>query len=109
MNLSAPSTQIVGQSLTLECSATTVRGIISRVDIVWSSDGTELRKLEGPSPTSVTSNLVVYSIIYSITQLNTSYEGLEFQCKVVINSPLPTTANDITTLDVSGECHVYLV
>ena len=103
VNLTAPNTQIVGQSLTLECSVTTVRGITSRVDIVWSSDGTELRKLEGPSPISVESQIVAYSDIYSITQLNTSYDGLEFQCEVVINSPLPITASDITTLDVSGE------
>jgi len=84
---------------------TTVRGITSRVDIVWSSDGTELRKLEAPSPTLMASQLVVYSDIYSITQLNTSYEDVEFQCTVVINSPLPITANDITILDVFGELH----
>ena len=103
MNLTTPNTQIVGQSLTLECGVTTVRGITSRMDIVWSSDGTELRKLEGPSPISVASQIVAYSDIYSITQLNTSYDGLEFQCEVMINSPLPITASDITTLDVSGE------
>ena len=44
VSVTAPNTQTVGQSLTLQCEVTTVRGITSRVDIVWSSDGTVFEK-----------------------------------------------------------------
>ena len=82
---------------------TTVRGITSRVDIVWSRNGREIRKLEDPSPALVTDQLVIYGSNYSITQLSTSYEGHEIQCEVVINSPVLVTADDIIMLNVSGE------
>ena len=42
--VTAPNNQTVGQSLSLQCEVTTVRGITSRVDIVWSS-GTVLRRI----------------------------------------------------------------
>ena len=83
---------------------TTVRGITSRVDIVWSRSGREIRKLEDQSPALVTDQLVTYGSNYSITQLSTSYDGHEFQCKVVINSPVLVTAGDNIILNVSGEC-----
>ena len=44
----AVDTQIVGQSLTLECSVITVRGIVSSVDLIWSIyNGPELARIEG--------------------------------------------------------------
>ena len=49
--MTAPNTQTVGQSLTLQCEVTTVRGITSRVDIVWSSDGTVLRRMNDATAT----------------------------------------------------------
>jgi len=40
----APNIQTVGQSLTLECSVTAVRGITSRVDIVWKNNDEVVEK-----------------------------------------------------------------
>ena len=40
VNAIVPGPQRVGQSLTLRCSGTTVRGIISKVYIVWRRDNT---------------------------------------------------------------------
>ena len=98
----APNTQTVGQSLTLECSVTTVRGITSRVDIIWSSNGTQLERTEGVSVSSTTDNSVVYTDTYIISQLNTTDDGREYQCEVVINTSPPVMANDSVTLDVMG-------
>ena len=97
-----PKTQTVGQSLTLECSVTTVRGITSRVDIIWSSDGTALERMEGVIVNSTTDNSVVYTDTYNISQLNTTDDGKEHQCEVVINTSPPVMANDSVTLDVMG-------
>ncbi|XP_065911368.1 uncharacterized protein [Dysidea avara] len=100
VTVTAPNTQTVGQSLTLECSVTTVRGITSRVDIIWSSNGTQLERTEGVSVSSTTDNSVVYTDTYIISQLNTTDDGREYQCEVVINTSPPVMANDSVTLDV---------
>ena len=98
----APNTQTVGHSLTLQCEVTTVRGITSRVDIVWSSDGTELRRINNVSSTTM-ENLLVYTDSYTISQLSTADDGRVIQCEVVINASPSVIANDNITLDVIGE------
>ena len=100
----APSTQTVGQSLTLQCEVTTVRGITSRVDIVWSNDGTVLRRMNGVSPTTV-DNPLVYTDSYTISQLNTVDDGRVIQCEVVINANPPVQEVDNIALDVTGKHH----
>ena len=101
VTVTAPNTQIVSQSLTLECSVTAVRGITSRVDVIWSRDGTELERMEGVSVSSTTDNSVEYTDTY-ISQLNTADDGREYQCEVVINTSPPVMADDSVTLDVMG-------
>ena len=99
--MTAPITQTVGQSLTLLCEMTTVRGITSRVDIVWSSGGSELQRME--NVTSITmDNSLIYTDSYTISQLSTTDEGRLIQCEVVINADPPVIASDNITLDVMG-------
>ena len=100
--MTAPNTQTVGQSLTLQCNVTTVRGITSRVDIVWSSGGTEVERMNNVSSTTM-DNSLVYTDSYTISQLNITDEGRVIQCEVVINASPSVMANDDTTLDVTGE------
>ena len=99
--MTAPNTQTVGQSLTLRCEVTTVRGITSRVDIVWSSGGTELQKMINVSSTMM-SNSLVYTNSYTISQLSTTDDGRVIQCEVVINTSPLVMANDTTALDLIG-------
>ena len=98
----APNTQTVGQSLTLQCEVTTVRGITSRVDIVWSSNDTELERTNGLSSTTM-DNSLVYTDSYTISQLSTTDDGKVIQCEVVINTSPSVVASDSITLDVTGE------
>ena len=97
--MTAPNTQTVGQSLTLQCEVTTVRGITSRVDIVWSNNGTVLRRMNDTTATTM-DNSLVYTDSYTISQLSTTDEGRVIQCRVVINA---VTANDTITLNVTGK------
>ena len=99
--MTAPNTQTVGQSLTLQCNVTTVRGITSRVDIVWSSGGTELQRMNDVSSTTM-GNSLVYTDSYTISELNTTDEGRVIQCEVVINVSPSVMASDSITLDVTG-------
>ena len=101
--LNAPSNQIVGQSLTLESSITTVRGITSRVDIVWSSNGVELRRIMGATPNSTNGNSEVYEDTYDIPLLSTSDDGRVIECEIIIMTTPSIVATNNLTLDVTGK------
>ena len=94
------SNQTVGQSLTLQCEVTTPRGITSRVDIVWSSNGTELRRVDNTTATMM-GNSSVFTDSYSISQLSTTDDGSMIQCEVVINTSPSVMASDSIILDVN--------
>ena len=102
VSVTALSTQTVGQSLTLQCDVTTVRGITSRVDIVWSSGGMELEKINSVSSTTM-NNSLVYTQSYTISQLSTTDGGRVIQCEVVINTSPSVMATGSVTLDMTGE------
>ena len=99
--MTAPNTQTVGQSLTLQCELTTVSGITSRANIVWSSDGTVLRRIDGATATTM-DNSLVYTDSYTISRLSTTDDGRVIQCEVVINTSPSVMASDSITLDVTG-------
>ena len=106
VSVTAPNTQTVGQSLTLQCEVTTVRGI-DRVDIVWSSGGTELQRMNDVRHMSSTTmdNSLMYTDSYTISQLSTTDEGRVIQCEGVIDLS-QVIASDSITLDVTGE-YIY--
>ena len=68
-----------------------VRGITSRVDIIWSRNRTEVEKMEGVSVSSTAGNM--YTDTYTISQLSTTDDGREYQCEVVINTSPPVMAS----------------
>ena len=102
VNITVISNQTVGQSLTLESSITTVRGITSRVDIVWSSNGEELRRIKGANVSFTSDSLVTHTDYYTAFQLNTSDDGRVYQCAVLVNKTPPLMADGNITLDVNG-------
>ena len=103
MTVTAPNTQIVGQSLILECSVTTVRGITSRIDIEWSIGNVMLQRTEGVDVASTASDFVVYTNIYNISQVSTFDDDRVYQCKVIINATPQLMATDNVALDVTGK------
>ena len=98
----APPTQIVGQSLLLECDVVSVKGITSNIDIVWSSDGIVLQTDEGVSLTVRTSTTTNLTSTYLISLLSTSDEDRTYQCEMIINATQPVITADNVTLDVTG-------
>ena len=99
--VTALNTQIVGQSLILQCEVATVRGITNRVDIVWSSNDIVLRRINDTMAT-IMDNSLVYADSYNISQLSTIDDGRVIQCEVVINASPPIIATDNITLNVMG-------
>ena len=110
VSITPPITQIVGEPIELQCEATTLRGVTSRVDIVWNGGGVELERMNGVSSTTM-DNSLVYTHSYTISQLSTTDDGRVIQCEVVINTSPPVMATDSITLDVTGEycMTLYLV
>ena len=102
VNITITSNQTVSQPLSLQCSVTTVRGITSRVDIVWSSNGVELRRIEGANVSFTSDSLVTYTDHYNALQLNTSDDGRVYQCELLLNIIPLLMADGNITLDVYG-------
>ena len=95
-------TQTVGQSLSMECIITTVRGLSSSVDIIWRSDGVEIKRTLGASISSSTSSSILYRDFYNITLLTTAEEGRVYHCEGVINTSSSLNAESSIALDVIG-------
>ena len=106
VNVTVVRPQTVGQQLTLECDVTTVRGITSRVDIVWSSNGVELERTEGVNNSIATNYSMLYTEFYVIPQLSTLDESRTIICHAFINAMSPVTAIDSVTLNVTGKCNI---
>ena len=105
VSVTALSDQTVGQSLTLQCEVTTVRGITSGVDIVWISNGTVLMRINDTTATTM-GNSSVFRESYVISMLTTSYNARMYECEVVINANPPMTVSDNIILNVNGEYSV---
>ena len=97
ITITAPDIKLEGKPLTLQCEVTTVRGITSRVDIVWSSGGTELERMNDVSSTTI-DNSLVYTHSYTISSLGSM--NVVVQCEAVINAPDPVMISESVTLNV---------
>ena len=91
----------MGQSLTLQCEVTTVRGVNIKVNIVWSTNSIVLRRINDTTATTMVNSLV-YTDSYNISQLRTTDDGRVIQCEVVINASPQVMATDNITLNVMG-------
>ena len=109
MTVVAISNQTVGQPLTLECDVATMRGITNRVDIVWSSNGTEVERVEGVNISSITSSTALYKDTYTIPLLRTSDDDKVYQCEVVINSDISMIVKNSIRLTVIGKIDLLLL
>ena len=103
LSVTALNTQTVGQSLTLQCEMTTVRGITSRVDIMWRRNNTLVNSTRVTAINAVGSS-PVYRDFYTISQLSTSHDGVTYECRSIIRSRPRIRVIDIFTvrLDTDG-------
>ena len=105
--VNAPNNQIVGQSLMVKCDITTVRGITSKVNVIWSSNGINLKRTESIRVSSMTSNSLLYKDSYTISQLSTADENRNYQCMTVIAAPSPVKTTNSVTLNVTSKLYVH--
>ena len=81
---------------------TTVRGITSRVDIVWSSDGLESQRINGTKAMLSNNVSVMYTSTYTIPLLSTTDDGRVYQCEIVINTSPSIMDIASIAVDVTG-------
>ena len=103
VHVTAPNTQTVGQALRLECNGTTVRGVTSNVDIVWRRGNKIVETTRVTVATTAMNNLLVYRNSYTISQLSTSDDDIEYRCRLAIRTSPLVRADTAVTLDVTGE------
>ena len=99
----------MGQSLTLESTIITVRGINSRVDIVWSSNGVELKRISNANTSLTINDSELYNDTFNIPLLSTSDDDRMFKCEMIImTTPSIIVATNNITLDVIGKCYGFI-
>ena len=105
--ITAPDTQIVGQSLELNCSGYITRGITSEVEIVWGSETIELNRTDDVNLILIEGTAITYMSTYTIEQLSTSDQDRVYYCELLINSASPVVASDSILLNVTSKLCMY--
>ena len=77
-------------------------GVNRTVDIVWSSGGMELERMNDVLSTPM-NNLVVYTHFYTISQLRTTDDERVIGCDATINETVSIVITRNITLEVTGE------
>ena len=98
----------IGDSLTLDCTVTTVRGISSSVIIAWTTGGIELRRVDDITA-DIENDSTIYIDSFEISSLSALDNGREYQCTVIINATQPVNSSDQFTLIFPGKCSLHYV
>ena len=91
----------IGDPLTLDCTVTAVRGISSPVDIIWTTGGRVVRRVDNITA-DIENDSAIYTDSFKIT-LSAIDNGREYQCTVVINASQPVNNSDQFTLIFPGK------
>ena len=92
----------IGDPLTLNCTVTAVRGISSSVDIIWTTGGREVRRVNNIIP-DVDNDSAIYTDTFEILSLTAVDNGRVYQCIVVINASPQVSSSDRFTLTFPGK------
>ena len=102
VSISVETNQTVGQPLTLDCTVITVRGITSRVNIVWLVNDMELETVTDVDvSSSMDDDMQQYMVSYIINQLSVDDNENVYQCVVRVDNDLVMAADNVT-LTITG-------
>ena len=93
----------IGDPLKLDCTVTAVRGISSSVDIIWTTGGRVVRRVDNITA-DIENDSSIYTDSFEISSLSAIDNRREYQCTVVINASPPIYGSDRFALIFSGEC-----
>ena len=92
----------IGDPLTLDCTVTAVRGISSSVDIIWTTGGRVVRRVDNITA-DIKNNSAIYTDSFEISSLSAIDNGREYRCAVLINASQPVNSSDQITVIFPGE------
>ena len=95
----------VGDSLTLNCTVTIVRGIFSSVNIIWTNGIDVVRRTENLSVAYTVNDFAIYTDLYKISSLTLLDNGRNYECTVLINSSRQISSSDQIVLNFTGELY----
>ena len=98
----ALSNLTIGDSLTLDCSFTTVRGISSSVNFIWTTGGIEVRRVDNITA-NIENDTAIYTDSFEIPSLSAIDNGREYQCTVMINATQPVYGYNYFIVVFPGE------
>ena len=92
----------IGDPLTLDCAASAVRGISSSVNIIWTTGGRVVRRVDDITADRVNDS-AIYTDSFEISSLSAIDNGREYQCTVMINATQPVNNSDQFVVILDGE------
>ena len=99
----------IGDPLTVYCTVTAIRGISSSVDIIWTTGGRVVRRVDNITADIEQNDSTIYTDSFKISSLSAIDNGREYQCTVVINAHQPVNSSDQITITFPGEyIHNYM-
>ena len=108
VNISVPNNLTTGQPVTMNCTIVVVRGISSRVDIVWYSGLRQVRRVNNATASMLNGTAAVYRDSFSIHSLSTQYDGRAYSCDAIINSDPLVVASSSVTLNITSKLTVCM-
>ena len=93
---------MIGDPLTLDCTVTAVRGISSSADIIWTTGGRVVRRVDNIIA-DIVNDYAIYTDSFKTSSLSAIDNGREYQCTVVINASPLVNNSDQFTLIFPGE------
>jgi len=93
---------VINQPLILQCNATIVSDITTTIDIIWTTGNTQIRRVNNVTAVNSINSSSVYNDSLIISSLNISDIGSVYQCEVLVNSVLPTTAKTDFMIPIPG-------
>ena len=97
----------IGDPLTLDCTVTAVRGISSSVDIIWTTGGRVVRRVDNITADIEQNDSAIYTDLFEISSLSASDNGREYQCTAVINVNPQVYGSDHIVLILHGEYNLH--
>ena len=92
----------IGDPLILNCTATAVRGISNSVNIIWTTGGIELRRVDNITA-EIVNNAAIYTDTFEISLLSVFDNGREYRCAVMINATQLIYSSDQFEINFPGK------
>ena len=87
----------------LQCNANVIKGNATTIDIIWTTDNTQVRRVNNVTASSYIDSSAIYNDSFIIPSLNISDIGIVYECEILVNSVLPSSAKTDVVIPIPGK------